>query len=324
MRVLVTGGNGFIGSYLAERHAQRGDDVTALVREKSDLSNLKDCKVHLVKGDICERGSLRPVVEGMDFIYHAAATKFALDGGDYYRINHLGTRNLLEVVSEAKSGLKGFVYISSLAAAGPSMDGRPVTERDEPHPITHYGKSKLLGEREVLRLQDRIPAVIVRPAAVYGPRERDIYNYFKWAKKGISARPTGDSQLSLCYVVDLVEGILLAGEKGKKGEIYFIADERVYSWDEVDTVVSSILGKTLFRIKIPHFLIPLLGFAFNTWGKMTNRPAVLNSEKLKEISQPYWLCDVSKAKEELGFTSGHSLVEGIRETITWYEKEHWL
>ena len=324
MKVLVTGANGFIGSYLVERHLKRGDDVIALVREGSELSNLRNCAVGLAKGDIRDKKSLLSVVQGVDFIYHAAALKFALDAEDYYRINQVGTRNLLEAVTDANRALRGFVYISSLAAAGPSTEGRPVTEEDECRPITHYGRSKLLGEKEVLHFQDRIPAVIVRPAAVYGPRDRDIYHYFKWAKKGISARPGKTSQLSLCYVLDLIEGILLAGEKGKKGHIYFIADEHVYSWDEVDNIVSSILGKKLFRLKIPHSLIGPLGLVFDTWGKVTNRPALLNSEKLKEISQPSWVCDVSKAKEELGFTAGHSLARGIHETITWYENEHWL
>jgi nucleoside-diphosphate-sugar epimerase len=166
--------------------------------------------------------------------------------------------------------------------------------------------------------------VIVRPSAVYGPRDRDIYLYFKWAKKGISARMGGGQKLSLCYVTDLVKGILLAGEKGKRGSIYFLADDVVYSWDEIDTMVASILERDLIKLKIPQILIPFLGLVCDTWGKMTNRPPTLNSEKLKEIRQPAWVCDVSRAKEELGFSVDHSLAQGIRETITWYENKHWL
>lgn len=324
MKVLITGGNGFIGSYLVENLVQQGADVISLVRERSDLSNLSNCKVRLKKGDIRDKSSLYPVVEGVDFIYHAAALKFALHADEYYRINHLGTKNLLEVVAETNRTLKGFVYISSLAAAGPSLKERPLTEEDECRPITHYGKSKLLGEKEVLRLQDRIPVVIVRPSAVYGPRDKDIYLYFKWAKKGISPRIGGGQQLSLCYVMDVVKGIFLAGEKGKRGGIYFLADEVVYSWDEIDGMVATILEKNFIRLKIPQFLISLLGLACETWGRMTGKPPVLNSEKLKEIRQPAWVCDVSRAKEELGFSAEYSLAQGIRETITWYENENWL
>jgi nucleoside-diphosphate-sugar epimerase len=324
MKVLVTGGTGFIGSYLIERLLHHGHDVISLVREGSNLSNLEGCKVSLTKGDIRNKGSLYPVVEGVDFIYHTAAIKFALNTEDYYKINHLGTKNLLEAVVETNHSLKGFVYISSLAAAGPSMDERPVTEEDKCHPITHYGKSKLLGEKEVLQWENRIPVVIVRPAATYGPRDRDIYLYFRWAKKGISARLGGGKQISLCYVTDLVKGILLAGEKGKKGGIYFLADEVVYSWDEIDDLVASILGRGLIKLKIPRFIIPLLGLMFDTWGRMKGRPLILNSEKLKEIRQPSWICDVSKAKEEIGFTVEHSLAQGIRETIAWYEDKNWL
>lgn len=324
MKVLVTGGNGFIGSYLVEGLLERGDDVIALVRGGSNLCNLEGCRVDLARGDIRAKKSLYPVLAGVDFIYHTAALKFCLKPEDFYSINQLGTRNLLEAVAETGTSLKGFVYISSLAAAGPSRDNKPLREDDPCRPITHYGKSKLLGEQEVLRWREKIPVVIVRPAAVYGPRDRDIYLYFKWAKKGISARARGNQQLSLSYVPDLVKGILQAGERGKRGSTYFLADGTVYSWDEIDTQVASALGRRLIKLTVPRFLFPAIGLACDTWGKLAGNPLVLNSEKLREIREPAWTCDVGRAREELGFTPEHSLGEGIRETIAWYEERHWL
>lgn len=324
MKVLITGGSGFIGSYLAKRHVEKGDEVTILVRGKSNLFNLEGCRVHMVKGDICEKRTLYSAVEKMDYIYHTAALKFAYKKEDYYRINHLGTKNLLEVVSEIHPDLKIFVYLSSLAAVGPSINGAPLKETDTPHPLSHYGKSKLLGEKEVLDCKDRIPVIIIRPPAVYGPKDRDVYHYFKWAKRGFSFRLTDASRLSICYIIDLIDGIMQAVERGRRGEIYFIADENNYSWDEIDAAISSILKVSIFKIQIPHNLIPFLGFVFDTFSWIRRDSLIFNSDKLKEISCPFWVCDVSKAKEELGFKVGYSLMDGLKETIAWYKKEHWL
>src|SRR5438270_5465616 len=141
MRVLLTGGSGFLGSYVAEQLAGEGHVVRALVRPKSDKGVLDRLqRVEFAPGAIEDRASLVSAVEGVDAIVHVAGIVKARKPADFFEVNAQGTRNLVEAAL-ARGGLRRFVYVSSLAAVGPSADGTPVSENAEPRPVTHYGRS---------------------------------------------------------------------------------------------------------------------------------------------------------------------------------------
>lgn len=326
MKVLVTGGNGFIGSHLVEALLRGGNEVYCLVRKTSDLSFLSSMKVTIIYGDLFQKEHLDKAVAEKDYIYHLSGIKRAKRRETYYGVNHIGTQNLVEACARYNPRVKKFLFVSSLAACGPSPDGHYIKEEEKCLPISDYGKSKLLGEHAVLRWKDTIPVVIVRPPVIYGPRDRDLLSYFRWVNRRISLFiGKGKNHVSFCYVIDLISGILMAGEHpNSSGQIYFIADEQAYSWHRIADGIAKNMGKQVLNIHISKSITSFLSFLIESISFFTRKPFILNREKILEASQPYWVCDVSKAKNELDFTTAFTLEDGIKATVEWYRKEGWL
>lgn len=318
---LVTGATGFIGSHAVEALLRKGYNVTCLVRKTSNLRWLEGLNVRLIYGDCAEKESLKGLIRGFDYIYHLAGITKAVDRDAYFRENSIGTENIIHAASEENRGLKKFIYLSSLSAFGPSPDGKVPDEDDAPHPISDYGRSKLKAEESVLSYKDRFPVVILRAGATYGPRERDIYFFFKLIKKGIMPF-WGEGYLSLLYVEDLISGIILAGEKGEG--IYFLSDGEIYSVEEVLEEIAKALGVKAMKIKIPTSLLFSIGFILEGLYKISGRPPLLNSDKISEAVQKYWICNSFKAMREIGFRANLSLENGIKKTAEWYRIQGWL
>jgi dihydroflavonol-4-reductase len=325
-KALVTGANGFVGSHLVEALLKRGYEVAGLVRKTSDLSFLSGLKLEYRYGDVTDIDSLRAALNGADFLFHLAGLTRAKNREEYFKANARGTKNLIQSCLEINPGIKKFIYVSSQAAVGPCKDFYPLNEDAKCEPITDYGRSKLQGEKEVLSFKEKFPVTIVRPPAVYGPRDKDILFFFQMVnKKIIPLFGFRESYISLIYVKDLARGIILAAENQKcSGQIYFIADERVYSWTEAGKIIQRCLGVKALRLRIPKFLL----FAFASFSEMIARlkaeSALINLQKANELSQRFWLCDISRAKNDLGFSTEYDLEKGALETIRWYKENKWL
>jgi dihydroflavonol-4-reductase len=325
-RALVTGANGFVGSHLVEGLLSRGYQVTCLVRKTSNLRWLSGLMVKYVYGDISEKESLKGILKETDYVFHLAGLTKAKNWEEYLKANCQGTKNLIEACVRDNPRLKRFVYVSSQAAVGPGKDMKPLDETAPCHPITDYGRSKLEGERIVLEYSSKLPVTIIRPPAVYGPRDSDILGFFKVANKGLKTLfGKGESYISLSYVEDLADGIILAAESPRGvGQTYFIADDRVYSWREAFQIIAKILNKRTITIKIPKSILYTIAFFSESTFRLLGKPAVFNVQKVRELTQRYWLCDVSKAKRELGFSPQHALEEGAKKTVQWYQERGWL
>ncbi len=325
-RVLVTGGTGFVGSHLVDLLLKRGYEVTCLVRNPDRLQWLSGKDVRLVQGDCSRPESLVPAVQNSPIIIHVAGLTKAKYAREYYAVNHIGTRNILEACARQRDVITKFVLVSSLAAAGPSPDGRPVTAGDEPRPVSDYGKSKLLAEAETLRYKDRFPVVILRPSAVYGPRDRDMFELFRGAAGGLTLEIMGGERfINPCYVEDLTEALFLAAEaKSASGSIYFAAEPRSYSWSEFRASLLAAGGVKARTLAVPYAAAYLIGLAAEFGSLFTDRPALLNRQKIREAAQKYWICDVGKTERELGFKSAYPLNKGLAITWQWYRDNHWL
>jgi nucleoside-diphosphate-sugar epimerase len=325
-RVLVTGGTGFVGSHLVERLLRNGYSVTCLVRDLQHLRWLEGMEVHLAQGDCTRPESLASALQGVSFVFHCAGLTKAKRARDYYTVNHLGTKNLLEACARYNPGIDKFILVSSQAAAGPSQDGRPVDDGSRPHPVSDYGRSKLLAEEEVSRYKDRLPVVILRPTTVYGPRDVDVFELFRWASRGLTLEITGGERyLNLCYVEDLAAALLLSAErKTESGGVYFVAENRSYSWSEFGGLLLSTGGVKARTIKLPYGAAYLIGLVSEIGSLFTKSPALANRQKVREAAQRYWLCDVSKIENDLCFRAEYPLQKGLELTWQWYRKNRWL
>lgn len=320
MKALVTGATGFIGSHLADALVKEGFTVTCLVRNTSDLSYLEDLNVRLVKGDCVRKESLYEAVEGVDYIFHLAGLTKACRETDFIEANVEGTRNILKAVLEKNRGIKRFVYMSSLAAAGPSGNGSPLTEECPAAPVSFYGRSKLEGEKLVMGQRLEIPVAVIRPPAVYGPRDKDMLVFFKMLRSGI-APVWGKSIYSFIYIEDLIRGILLTAlEKNAEGEIFFMSDGVIYSSDDVIDAIADAVHKQPVRLKIPRCVMSLAGLISERSGKSS----IINADKIRELKHPAWVCDASKAAERLNFMPHVKIKEGARWTADWYRIHRWL
>jgi nucleoside-diphosphate-sugar epimerase len=324
--VLVTGGTGFVGSHLVELLVTRGYDVVCLVRDLQRLRWLQGLKVRLVRGDCQDPASLTAAVENTAMVFHLAGLTKAFRARDYYEVNHIGTRNLLEACARHNPGLRKFILVSSLAAAGPAVDGRPVRDTDLPRPVSDYGRSKLLGEVETLRFREHFPIVILRPAAVYGPRDTDVFELFKWASKGLILDIRGGERfLNWCYVDDLAEALLLAGERRvPSGSMYFIAEDRVYSTAEFHQALQRTGSVSAKVVKVPVWIGYAIGAVSEAAGAVRGKATIMSRQKVREAIQQYWTCDLGRTRDDLGFSAGVPLEQGLERTWKWYRDNNWV
>lgn len=320
MKALVTGGTGFIGSHLVEALLREKFDVYCIVRNPLKLRFLQGLNVKLIQADLSDKESLKKIDWSFDYIFNLSGITKAVYPEEFFKSNYLGTKNLVEAVAEAQPKIKRFIHVSSLAAVGPCLEGKPVTETTEPHPVSEYGKSKLLGEKTVESFKDRLPITIIRPPAVYGPRDTDFLTFFKFIKKGFVFY-FKEGVYSLVYVRDLVEGIIQATYSEKAvGECFFIADSRPYTTEEIIEVISEVLQKNPRRIKISEKIGQILIRVFQKFDKKS----IINTDKLKELTQPCWVCSTEKAERMLGYKSKTTLKEGMLWTAKWYKINQWI
>lgn len=322
--ILVTGATGFVGASLVEALLRKGRPIACLVRKTSALGELGKLPVRLIFGDLEHPGT--DALRGIETVYHVAGAIKAASRGEYFRINQTGTRKLLETLLRSSPRLSRFVYVSSLAAAGPSPATGALTEEDPANPISWYGESKLKAETEVLRYAREVRVIIVRPSAVYGPRDRETLTLFRMIKHGCFLTPGRATRyFSLIHVGDLAAALIAAGEREiRSGEIFYLSRPEAHTWEGVGRCIADALGKDYRHWRFPAPLAVLAGIAGDLWTRISRTPSTVNSQKVKELLQCSWLCDSSKAQAILGFRPAIDLESGIRQTALWYRNHGWL
>jgi len=321
----VTGATGFVGGHLAERLCREGLRVVCLVRPTSRLLWLEGLAVETRLGSLDEPASLERAVADADYVFHVAGVTRARTQAAYMAANCEGTRRLVEAACRT-GRVRRFVQVSSLAAVGPNPTAEPLDEAAEPRPFPGYGASKLAGERAVLDAVDRLPVTVVRPPAVYGPRDENFVSLFRPAHRRGLAPIVGSpaKQVTLVHVADLVECLWLAARADAAvGKAYFVGSG-THAWSEVIVALEAALGRRLRRVRVPTLLVRAAGWLGALRWAVTGKPQLITPRKVRDLLQPRWTCSWAKAERELGYRPSVSLERGMRETAEWYVEHGWL
>jgi nucleoside-diphosphate-sugar epimerase len=317
---------------------ERGDEVTCLVRQTSRIEPLRDAGARFVYGDVTDRASIVPAVKGQQIVYHVAGCTQALAARMFYHVNQRGVANVAQVCA-GQTTPPVLVSVSSLAAAGPSHDGAPITEGHPSQPVSHYGHSKRAGERAAEHFADRVPITIVRPPIVVGEGDRLALSLFRSvARFGVHLVPGLDGRrFSLIHADDLVQLLILAAERGKRlpprgrpeshgpQGYYFAACEENPTYADLGRMVAESLGRHLVVV-IPTVtpLVWMVAVAGEAISRIRHDPLFINLDKAREITAGHWICSPEAATADFGFAVGAPLFERLRQTAQWYREKKWL
>jgi nucleoside-diphosphate-sugar epimerase len=328
LRLLVTGANGFIGSALTDAALARGWEVTAAVRPSSDRTYLQDARLRFVHLPYHSPQALAETLRQQgrfDYVAHIAGTTKALRREDYFRVNASYTRHLAEALSEDALRPSRFLFLSSLAALGPATHAERVRPDQPPAPVTTYGASKQAAEAYLETLTDRLPWVVVQPTAVFGPRDRDLFQFIQLVSRGLELYIGRTPQrASFIYVSDLVALMLAALVAGPCGRKYIAADGRDYTTDDLGQAVRMALGRRTLRLRLPLAGVQAVAALSELVGRWQGKMPALNREKLRELGSANWHCDISETTHYLNFRPEYDLYRGMEETVKWYRQHGWL
>jgi nucleoside-diphosphate-sugar epimerase len=257
--VAITGGTGFVGSHLVETLLAAGVTPRVLVRDRAAARWIGGHAVEWFDGDLADRDALRGLVEDAGTVIHLAGVLRAWREDDFLGGNRDGTASLAAAVTEVAPGAR-LVHVSSQAALGPS----PSREGLEPDaalaPISAYGRSKAAAEAEVAAARE-VDWTILRPPAIYGPRDTDVFEFFRLAARGLAARPAGERFITVAHVADVVRAALAAAVAADGERRFHVGEPEARTLEDLLAAVASTGGVAARRLAIPRAVFMVAGAA---------------------------------------------------------------
>ncbi len=322
MNVLVTGATGFVGGHLVDVLLADGHLVSALVRNPSKAPELVRKGVTIIAGDLMRSDRLAEACRGREVVYHLAGSIAGRNQAEFDAVNRDGTARLVDAATAA--GTPRLVLVSSLAAAGPTVPGRPVADGNASNPVTQYGRSKLAGEAMVKA--SSVPWTILRPPAVYGPGDREMLRVFKAAALGIApVFGTGAQQLSLVFGPDLATAIAISGTSpGTVGGTFYPCHPEAISSRNLVAMAGAASNTQVRVIGIPEPIGRVILWMTDRAARLVGRATVLSYDKAAEFFAPAWLADPRSLTAATGWAASHDFRTGSRVTVDWYRHNRWL
>lgn len=313
--VLVTGATGFVGSHIAEAFVEAGWRVRCTVRATSSPRWLEPLNVERVELDLRRPGDPARALEGVGTVVHAAGVTTAPDPRLYRAVNVEGTARL--AAAAAGAGVRRFVFVSSLAARGPDgSDG----------PVSPYGRSKREAEGLLRGMGGPPEVVVLRPAGVYGPRDRDMVRLFRMAARGWLAVPGNDARLQPVYATDVARAALRAAANGRGPGFgpHPVAERGRYRWEEVRAAFAASLGRPVRLLRLPGWVYEAAGAAGEALGRVTGRPPAFDRRRARDLARYAWTCDPRETERALGWRAEVDLPGGLERTLRWYRSAGWV
>lgn len=312
---------------MAELLSKQNHDVRVLVRKTSNKKHLESLdRIEFAEGAVEDADAVAKAVEGVDAIIHSAGLVKAKDDDEFHRVNVQGTRNLIAAAKRSDAKLRRFVHVSSLEVSGPSRDGKPVPVEQE-DPCTAYGRSKKAAEKAVLEAKSDLPITILRPGAIYGPRDTEILDAFKSVSRGLMPTISGGKALGVfVYGPDCAAACIKAVDADvPSGSIYFVVDRTgpMTQKEFLETVEKALGKRALVRLSLPAGLLKTVARGVALYGKTADKAVMLTPEKANMLLQ-HFVCDASRTFEDLKWDPQWSLNDGVKETANWYRAKGWI
>lgn len=307
--IAITGATGFVGTHLLDRLLGCGRPLRVLAR---DPSKVQSDRIEIVEGELSAPDALKRLCSGADTLVHCAGKTAACTAEEFEAVNRDGTRAVLAAAQEA--GVRRFVLISSLAARAPE--------------ISHYAASKRAGEDLVRGAGGAFSWVILRPPAVYGPGDRATLPLIKQLTQRVAFVPgTTAGRASLIHVRDLAAAIAhVALDDGLNDAVYELDDGKQsgYSWRELSEAAGEAEGHKVSCIFLPKQVVKLAGAVELALAKRGRRTPEVTPDKVSELYHPDWVCRNNLLQHQSNWHPSVNLVEGLRETASWYRQQGWL
>jgi UDP-glucose 4-epimerase len=334
-KILVTGAEGFIGQHLCRYLIDAGYQVRGLRHEQRPLRFIKENEIEWIPADLRDENSIKNVAQSIDCIVHLAAiprNDLSKNWDDFYSVNVRGTQILLDEAE--KAGVKRFVFISTVEAAGYGDGVHPRKEDDTPNPENNYGKSKLEAEELVMSCKHSFERTIVRLPMIYGPGTLLIVpKLFGMVKKGFYPFiGSGETLMEFCYVGNAIAAITLAAQKdAARNNLFYVSDHRSYTIKEVVNAIAKASNKKYLPIHIPKFVAYAGAFAFEVIAKLIPVPPIISRhsrkpfftrETVKWTTSNINFISSEKIKRELGFVPPFTIDQGCAETVKWLEENY--
>lgn len=309
--VSVTGGTGFIGLHLLRTLHQSGYRLRLLARRLPVHPALADLRFELVIGGLHDRQALGRLVAGAEAVVHLAGAIKARSRREFMAVNAAGAAEVARAARNA--GVGRLVLVSSLAAREPLL--------------SDYAASKREGEERARREAGDIPWTILRPAAVYGPWDRETLSVFRLARFGLFPMPgSGSGRLGLIHVTDVAQAIrhALAGE-GTKG-VHALDDgtQGGHSWADLVAACEQAVGRRQRILHVPAPVLRAYGLAASALARLSGRAAMVGSGKIAEMLHPDWSAGESSFTRESTWRPTIALGAGFASTFRWYRERDWL
>jgi len=318
----VTGATGFLGTHLVNALRARGDEVACLVRSPTKAATRAWNDVRMVRGDLNDAAALREGCAGADVVFHIAGRIAARNQEEFMASNRDGTAHVLQAA--AVDPPRRFVFVSSLAVAGPTVPGRPVDEWGRPAPVTPYGRSKLAGE--LLVQAGPIPWTIVRPAVVYGEWDEALLDLFRLARRGVVPMfGDGSQEISVIHGADLAAAfVAVATSDRTAGRVYFASHRTTTTTRDLALAVGRAVGRTPYLLPLPQPVARTVLWTVGSLARLAGRAAVLSPERAPEFFAPAWTCRADALRADTGWEAQVALDPGLQRAADWYRKAGWL